>query len=212
MSRFEQDRQQESRDARIAAQTEAFKKWLADKHPEIYFCTAFFNELKEYMQGSFFTAGDEDFEYAVQNIDTKGVRQHVPTPEETKAALIDKICSLLTSADGTGRDGKFDSHSLNAERTKMNFWTVPQLTTRLEEVIRKQQLSKAPIGELQKIVQSGRRYEGYPQLGQSIVRPGTVHAVALDAEYLRDLDSWDLKRLCRLYGISQVNDRLAGKK
>jgi hypothetical protein len=39
-----------------------------------------------------------------------------------------------------------------------------------------------------------------------------VRAIPLDAEYLRGLDSWDLKRLVRLYGIEQVNNRLAGKE
>jgi hypothetical protein len=161
------------------------------------------------MQGSFFTAGDEDFEYAVQNIDTKGVRQHVPTAEETKAELIDKICSLITSKDN-GRDGKFDEFNLTSERLRMKHWDIPALTARLDEVVRKQTLSKAPMGELQQLVQAARPYVGYPTLPKQIVPRGEIRAIPLDSAYIRGLDSWDIKRLVRLYG-PQVNDRLAGK-
>lgn len=127
-----------------------------------------------------------------------------------KPRLIERILQLIASSNN-GRDGKFDEFNLKSERLRMASWTIPALTARLEEVVRKQTLSAKPIGELQQIVQSGRRYVGFPQLGKTIVRPGTVRAIPLDAAYLRGFDAWELKKFCRLYGTIQVNDRLAGK-
>jgi hypothetical protein len=138
------------------------------------------------------------------------VIQAVPTTEETKAALIDKIANLIASTNG-GRDGKYDQHQLKTERGKMAHWSVQQLTDRLDEVVRRQTLAAKPIAELHKIVEAGRKYQGYPTLGKTKVPPGKVRAVAVDAAYLKSLDPWELKKLVRLYGIDQVNDRLAGK-
>ena len=210
-SRFEQDRQAEAREARIIAQTDALRSWLEEKHPDIWFGEAVRLAFMEDMGNSFLTATEEDFEYSLRTTRTNFSRQHVPTPEEVKTELIDKICSMIASSDGTGRDGKFSAFSLSTERTKMAHWSIEQLTQRLEEVVRKQTLSAKPITELHQIVKSGRKYQGYPTLGKTFVRPGTVRAVPLDAEYLKRLDPWELKRFVRLYGLEQVNDRLAGR-
>ena len=212
MSTFERDKQ----DVAIAAQKEAnittYQAWVV-KHPEFYDCEANRNMLFGTYGYMDFTdpLSESDLDFAYGNLKTHLALQHVPTPEETKAALIDKICSLIASSN-EGRDGKFDSHNLNTERTKMNFWSIQELATRLEDVMRKQSLASKPIGELQQIVQSARKYVGYPQLGKTVVPPGTVHAVNLNAAYLQSLDAYALKRLCRLYGIEQVNNRLAGKE
>lgn len=211
MTQFEQDKLAAENAAQREQNVATYKAWLV-KHPELVDCIANQKMFEEYLDWEDeFTAADLDFALGNLSSRLRLATQRVPTLEETKAALIDKICSLIASSDGTGRDGKFSTFQLSTERTKMTFWTVPQLAARLEEVIRKQDLNSKPIGELQQIVQSGRRYVGYPQLGQSIVRPGTVRAVPLDAAYLRGLDAWELKKFCRLYGVEQINNRLAGK-
>lgn len=187
-----------------------YRNWLP-KHPEVKDCIANLKMFQEYLDWSDeFT--EADLEFALGNMTSRLqlAIQRVPTPEETKAALIDKICSLIASANG-GRDGKFDSFNLDSERGKMAHWTIPQLTQRLEEIVRKQTLAVKPIGELQKIVVEGRKYVGYPALGKTVVPPGKVRAVPQDAAYLRALDPWELKKLVRLYGLEQVNNRLAGK-
>jgi hypothetical protein len=209
-SRFEQDKETEARESLIASQTEAFQRFVETKHPEIHFCTALLNEIKAYMLNQFLTGDDADWEYAINMVDTRGVRQYVPTPDEVKASLIDEISSLIASAND-GRDGKYDAHTLKQERAKMQHWTLPQLTQRLEEVQRRQVLSTKTATELRQIVQSAHKYTGYPKLGTSVVRPGTVRAVVLDAAYLRGLDVWELKKYCRLYGEAQVNARLRGE-
>lgn len=211
-SNFEINREAETRAAQVAVKIEQLKRWLEAAHPEIHTGMAMQNAFLEDMGDAFLTATDDDFEYSLRTMETGFAKQHVPTEEETKVALIEKICSLIASSDGTGRDGKFSTFALKAEFTKMNFWSVPQLTERLAEVVRKQELSRKTPVELKQIVESGRRYVGYPQLGKTIVRTGTVRAVPLDAAYLRGLDAWELKKFCRLYGSEQVNDRLAGKE
>lgn len=208
MSRFSQDKALEARNAQTASQTEAFKNFLERKRPEIHLSIALMREVHEYMADSFLTATDEDFEYALQNIDTRYVRQHVPTPEETKAALIAKIMDLL---EATNNKHWQVPHNVQTERTKMQFWSLEQLTARLDEVSRAQTINAMSPLERRQIVESGRRYVGYPQLGKTIVRPGTVRAVPLDATYLRGLDAWELKKFFRLYGTTQVNDRLADR-
>ena len=209
-SNFEQDRETDARNALVASQTEAFKHFLEAKHPDIRFGIALLKATQEYMQDVFLTASDDDFEYALQSIDLSYTKQRVQTPDEVKTALIDKICGLIASSNG-GRDGKHGEFSLNTERAKMVHWSVEALTDRLNEVVRKQQLNAQPIGELKRIVVEARRYTGYPQLAKTVVRPGTVRAVALDAAYLRGLDGWELKKYTRLYGMDQINARLRGE-
>lgn len=210
-SRFEQSRQGDARTAQIAAQSEKLKRWLEIAHPDIRYGEAVKLAFMEDMGDSFLTATHEDFEYSLSTTGTIFSRRRVPTEAETKAALIDKICELIASADGTGRDGKFSTYQLEQERSKMTRWDLSALTSRLEQVVRKQTLSAKPVYELQQIVESAREYQGYPQLPKQIVRPGTVRAVPLDAGYLRSQDPWGLKKFVRLYGIDQVNDRLAGR-
>jgi hypothetical protein len=206
---FEQDKQQEARDAQIASQTDAFQRWLSKAHPSIKFCTALLNEIKAYMLDAFLTAGPEDFEYVIQNIDTQGLRQHVPTDDETKQILIAKILERLQSTNNRHWE---DAHNVQTERTKMSFWSLEQLTVRLDGIIRAQTLSAKPPVELKQIVESGRRYVGYPQLGKTVVPPGQVTAVPQDAAYLKSLDAWEIKKKIRLFGIEQINSRLAGKE
>jgi hypothetical protein len=211
-NRFEIDKADAASAERREVSQTAFKQWLA-KHPEVPDCDAVENLFREYADWDD-ALTEADFEFAYGNLRGNITLQKVsppPTDEQVKAALIEKICSLIASSN-QGRDGKFDSYNLITERTKMNFWSIPELAARLEDVIRKQSMAAKPISELQTIVRSARKYVGFPQLGRTVVAPGTVHAVNLDAAYLRGLDSWDLKKLCRLYGVEQVNARLAGKE
>jgi hypothetical protein len=84
-SRFERDKEQAAREAQTAAQTEAFQRFLEVKHPEIRFSIALVKEIREYMEEAFLTAGNEDFEYALEGIDTRYMSQHVPTVVEENA-------------------------------------------------------------------------------------------------------------------------------
>jgi hypothetical protein len=212
-SRFAMSRREDAYKAQLAAQTDAFKRWFEEKHPEIKYGEAVLKAFREDMGDSFLTATEDDFQYCLDTTTVGFSRRRVPTEAEVKQDLIQEILDLLRSPDGTGREGKYSNFDLKQLEVKMrgNDWTVEKLTARRNEIISKQEMSKQPIEEVVKVLQNARQYTGYPQLPKTIVRPGTVRAVTLDAPYLKALDVWELKRLNRLYGIDQVNDRLAGR-
>jgi len=209
MSDLKQDRVAAQQKAQADANETLLTQWLV-KHPELRDCTAVRNVFRDYMD---FTdpLTEADFDFAYGNVGSQIGKQYVPTEAETKQALIEKICELIASKDGTGRDGKFSVHQLQTERTKMGFWNIQQLTARLDEVVRKQQMVKQPLSELHQVLQDSRQYQGYPKLPSQMVPAGKVRAVPVDAAYIRGLDVWELKRLNRLYGAEQVNARLRGE-
>jgi hypothetical protein len=208
MSNFKQDK--------IAAQYEelnqqngtVFRSWL-DKHPEVDFAAAH-KLFLEYFDFTETELSDADFDFAYGNLQSQITKQRVPTEQETKDALIDKILDILKKG-GTGYD---TFKLLDAARTKMSIgtdWTVEKLTARLDEITRAQRMVKQPIAEVEKVLVDARQYGSYPRLPKQIVRQGTVRAVDLDAAYIRKLDVYDLKKLNRIYGTEAVNNRLAGK-
>lgn len=210
-TQFKQDKLAVENAAQDAQNVAVYKGWLA-QHPNVVDCIANEKMFRKYMD---FTdeLTEADFDFAYGNLygnlgDKVLATQRVPTAEETKAALIDKIIERLQT---TNNKHWQIPHNVQIERAKMQFHSIEQLTARLDEIVRAQTLNALSPEERQKIVVEGRRYTGYPQLSKTVVRPGTVRAVPQDAAYLRSLDLWDLKRLCRLYGTEQVNARLAGR-
>jgi hypothetical protein len=209
-SRFEEARQEEARTQRLAAQTEALKRWLEKNHPEISFGIALLKEFRENMLGAFFTADDADWEFALNMIDTRYLRQHVDTPQEKKADLIDSILELIASKDG-GRDGKFSALRVNGEpsevdkeRTRLSYFSIPELQGRLGEVTRKQFWAGKPLHETKTFVADARadtrKYSGFPDLDKSVT-----------ASTIKNLSTFELKKLIRVYSVQQVNDRLSGR-
>jgi hypothetical protein len=191
-----------------------FRKWLVEKHPEIKLSIAVEKLFGEYMDFEEESFTDKDFDFALGNLESMIYgREHVPTPEETKAALVAKIVELTSAKDGMtyklavsgGREVKWSVHLLPT-------FSIEQLVELLDEWLRKKTLEAKPHSEVQQIAASNRPNYGYPQLPKQIVRPGTVRAVPLDAAYLRGLDTYELKKNIRLYGLEQVNSRLAGEE
>jgi hypothetical protein len=213
MSTFKEDQAVALAAAQREANLVTYKNWLTAEHPEVFDCIANLKMFQEYLdwEDEFKEA---DLNFALGNLKGRLANQKVPTPEQTKSDLIDTICSLIASTNG-GRDGKYDEFNLKSEKIRMSHWTISQLTNRLEEIMRKQILAVKSASELKQIVAEARadtrKYPGFPTLGKTIVRPGTVRAVPLDAAYIKALDSFELKRFVRLYSAEQVNDRLAGR-
>src|SRR5215813_733939 len=85
-SRFEESRRADAHNTQIAAQTEALKRWLRDKHPEIPTGEATIKAFQEDMGDAFLTATDEDFEYSLSTTRTTFSRRRVPTEAERVAA------------------------------------------------------------------------------------------------------------------------------
>ena len=127
ISRFEQNRQADRRAAQEAEAVERWKNWMAVKHPEIRAGDATLLAFREHMMYAFLTATEDDFEHALKDIDVRYLKQHVPTQRETKAEL---VLEKIASTNG-GRDGKFNPENLKSERTRMSYWSVSELTARL---------------------------------------------------------------------------------
>jgi len=153
---------------------------------------------------------DADWEFALDMIDTRYLRQHVPTPQEKKADLIDSILELIASKDG-GRDGKFSTLRVNGEpseldkeRTRLSYFSIPELHERLDEVTRKQFWAGKPLHEMKKFVAGARvdtrKYSGFPDLDKTVT-----------ASTIKNLSTFELKKLIRVYSVQQVNDRLSGR-
>ncbi len=198
-SRFEEARQEEARTQRLAAQTEALKRYLGKSHPEIAFGVALLKEFRETMLGAFFTADDADWEYALNMIDTRYVQQHVPTPEESKAELIETILEKIASVNG-GKDGKYSQENLKSERIRMSHWSVSELTERLNEVVEKQRLQPKSVGQIRQELEANRLQPQVKVLPPEITR-----------ERIKAMPSSEIRKLIREYTASVVNNRLFGR-
>jgi hypothetical protein len=207
---FKEDKQAAAEAVLIQQGTAVFGRWLL-KHPEANYDAAK-KMLQEYMD---FTGplSEDDFEFAYGNLRNSNriMPKQVPTPAEAKAALIDGICDLLRSPDGTGREGKYSNFNLTALRKQMEHWEISALTARRDEIVRAQRMVKQPLPELKQIVREAHTDPGFPRLPKTIVPAGQVVAVPLDAAYIKKLEPWEIRRLSRIYGQAAVNARLAGQ-
>jgi len=201
VSRFERSKQEAAYEAQIATQSDALKRWLENRHPEIKYGEAVLKAFMEDMGGSFLYAADADFEYSLSTTRTNFSRRRIPTEKEVKADLIDEISSLIASKN-YGRDGKYspfrngvEPSELDKERTRMSFWDVPKLTERLQEVIRKQELNTKSIGELQQMVANSHEQTVVSNRELPLY---TDDGKPLDADYLNGLARFDKANFIRL--------------
>jgi hypothetical protein len=146
VSRYEEARAEELRTARLAEQTDALKRWLEKNHPEIRFGVALLKEFQENMLGAFFTADDADWEFALNMIDTRYLRQHVDTPQEKKFAVIEEILSLLS------KHSRRDEFMLKSKESRMKHISLDALKTRLAELKYKIGAVSTPVSTLKAFV------------------------------------------------------------
>jgi hypothetical protein len=211
---FKEDKQAAETALQYEKNKATYKVWL-QSHPEVTDCTANELMLQEYLDWTDdFTAADLDFALGNLAGRLQLAIQRIPTPAEVKNSLISKI-GKLTGASAAGTTFKLavdgGKRVVVWTTAQLSQFSASQLTELLEELVRKQTLNAMSASELQKIVVEGRTYVGYPQLGKTVVRAGTIRAVVLDAAYLKSLDVWELKKYTRLYGVEQINARLAGR-
>ena len=117
-----------------------------------------------------------------------------------KSDLIEEICALLRSPDGSGRGGRFSDAALRSERVKMASWNKEALRTRLATIQEEQRLAKMTPTEIREELKSQQ----------------VVEAVVLPAEYTADrikhrMSSHELKYLIARFGLATVNDRIQGR-
>ena len=223
---FEQNKLADARAAALKSATERFNKWLALKGWQPG--EAIIRVFQEEMGDRFFTGTNEDFDYVLRTSRATIKPSAAPTPEETKAALIKRICDLLKSPTGDGREGRYTHCGGNTSkclhspgpicnihnlRYQLQSWGIQKLTAKLEEIVSKQTQSKMSVGELHQIVRAAqpeRRADGFPRLPETLVPPGQIQAVRCDSAYLLGLarlDFYEYKRLVSRYGSTQITER-----
>ena len=109
----------------------------------------------------------------------------------------------------------FDEQTL---RKSLAYKSTSELREKLTDVIRRQTASKKSVTELKQDLKSmraaetaGQRYLGFPQLPEKTYSSQSRSWVVVDRAYLKALDAFELRRMTRLYGDEQVNDRLNGR-
>jgi hypothetical protein len=184
------------------------RNFLELKHPEIKPGIAIDNLFADYMDLESIDRTDSEFEFALSNLQSRiNSKQHVPTVAELKAQLIDKILELLN----------LDAYQSKNERQRMQFWTLEQLSQRLENAVSKKQLANRPLHELHEIArgtQEIRPYPGYATLASSIVPRGQIVAIKT-RDYLDQLGRTDLhafKKMVEVYGSKQIDDIRFGRR
>jgi len=55
------------------------------------------------------------------------------------------------------------------------------------------------------------KYVGWPRMLKTVVPRGEIFSRDFNAAYIKSLDAFELKRLIAVYGLEQVNDRIAGR-
>ena len=203
LTQFDSDRQAAAQAAQAETNRAALSKWLERHHPEIPDCIAVRNVFEEYMDFSY-PLSDSDFEFALGNLESRISKQRVPTQTEVKQDLIETILGLIASSNG-GRDGKFNSENLKSESIRMSYWSVSELTTRLNEILEKQRLQPKSAGQIRQELAASRptpsKYPGFPDLDKTVT-----------ASTIKNLSTFELKKLIRVYSVQQVNARLRGEE
>jgi len=116
--------------------------------------------------------------------------------------LIDQIIDLLATK-GKGHD----EWSLKQERSRLKTFTIPMLRARLVDLQTKAHMAGQSMQQLKQVVADARPAPGFPALPRQLFENG--QAVTINADYLRGLDLYSMKRICRIYSIEAVNQRLA---
>ena len=125
--------------------------------------------------------------------------------EVTKAQYIDEYIELLAA------HSRQDRYSLESERKRLTHLSLEQCRQKLDELKRRQGMSSQSVASLKKVVADAHRVDApIPAFQICLPLCGTAKHVTVDADYLNHLiqtDMWSFKRLVKLYGSTQIDDR-----
>jgi hypothetical protein len=185
------------------------RQFLETNHPEIRPSIAVDRLFESYMDFESIDRTPSEFEFALSNLESQiGGRQHVPSEDELRENIIDKICEMLN----------VDEFQKRNERTKLQFQSLVELSGKLNTLLARRELASKSGAELRKIAKGPQaapsQFPGYPSLTSSYVPKyavpelgwDTIHAVPT-GEYLRYLAKKDLatfKTFTRLYSGAQI--------
>jgi hypothetical protein len=167
---------------------------IIEKHPWISNDVAHIMAVLE-------ACGDDPIKVTLENVDKlledtgpQSLRTRLGDPvarNANKKAVIDRIIELLRPYR--------DDISLRNEVARMQFWTVPQLEAREQEIIGKQHAQKMSKSDLREVI----KRPGYAQFEEL---PGTYHGVPWGTKMFSRLDAITAKSLIRRYGADQLNE------
>jgi hypothetical protein len=120
----------------------------------------------------------------------------------TRRQLTDSIIEILR-AKGKGHD----EFTLKSERTRLKTFTIEALRSRLADLQSKAHMATQSMETLKQIVVDARPNTGFAALPRQLFENGQT--VTVNAAYIRALDTFSLKRMCRVYSTEAVNQRLA---
>jgi len=124
------------------------------------------------------------------------------TEDVMRRQLTDSIIELLAT-----KGKAHDEFSLKSERTRLKPFTIPMLRARLADLQTKAHMAGQSMQQLKQVVADARPVLGHPTLPRQLFENGQT--VTVNAAYLKALDSYSLKRMCRIYSSDAVNQRLA---
>jgi hypothetical protein len=205
-SRYQELRSEEARTERLASQTEALRRWLAENH-KVVMGEAHLGFFKEHLGSLFLSATEEQWQLAFNDLKKQLSFRPTPTRDQQKEALIEEIRVLLT--------GIMSPHDLKNEITKLQkYKSLEEVVARRDQIRERQRLAKMDTDQIRSELQAGRprerRYFGYPDLPETIVPAHSIQAVRCDAAYLIGLakiDFYEYKKLVSKYGSQQITDR-----
>ncbi len=116
--------------------------------------------------------------------------------------LIDQIIGLLAT-----KGKAHDDFTLRSERTRLKTFSIPGLRQRLSDLQRAAHMAGQSVQQLKQLVADARPAPGFPALPRQLFENGQT--VTVNAAYLRALDLYSLRRMCRIYSLDAVNQRLA---
>lgn len=144
----------------------------------------------------FLSALDEN-PSAMQDIATRPV-------EVSKLQVVEDYLNLLNA------HSRQNFQSLKLEKSKMVNLTLQECRERLNSLrLRQDMAAKYSTGELHKVLQDSQTPTAYPALPKVMFNSATGKYDQINAAFLRQTDY--LKKYVRIYGIEQVNRRLAGQ-
>jgi hypothetical protein len=116
--------------------------------------------------------------------------------------LINQIIGLLAT-----KGKAHDDFTLRSERTRLKTFTIPMLRARLVDLQTKAHMAGQSMQQLKQVVADARPVRGFPMLPKQLFENGVTRNV--DASYLKALDLYNLRRMCRIYSLDAVNQRIA---
>jgi hypothetical protein len=209
-NRYEQQRaieaageQQAKRDclAQVYDSRQDFMRCMANDHAILEFITAWSGNPD-------ILPTKELFDQALmENPDAVKTFARMPL-EEAKDQVIEEYLEKLAA------HSRQDRFSLKQEESRLRHQSLEVCRQKLSDLKLRQKMAALPVGTLKALVKEAhvdsRPFPGFPTLPQQLYENGRY--VAVNAEYLKNLDGFSIRRLCRLYSSDQITARLRGER